>query len=224
MRREILAIISSMPPLPPLFIPINFTMDKKMNAISICNAALMKLGASPIVGFDDSSPESMVVAKLYPVIKQGLLSSHIWGFATRTTILAPLNVTQVNGDKNNNMAPYRHQLPVDFLRVINVFTRHLGENSTIRYEIHERAIVSQYADIMLKYIADIDDKNLPPFFVQPLVARLAAEFCMPITDSTTRMQALYNIATKELQKARGIDAQQETPAILSSQILLEGRG
>ncbi|MHA1597621.1 MAG: hypothetical protein ACTSV1_02780, partial [Alphaproteobacteria bacterium] len=51
----------------------------------------------------------------------------------------------------------------------------------------------------------------PPFFDQVLIQRLSAEFCIPLTESTSRSEVLYKLAEAEFRRAKTIDAQQDTP-------------
>src|SRR3954453_17138704 len=51
----------------------------------------------------------------------------------------------------------------------------------------------------------------PVFFVQALVARLAAEFCVPLTEGTARAAELMQLAEVDLRRARLADSQQATP-------------
>ena len=68
--------------------------------------------------------------------------------------------------------------------------------------------------------AEID---FPPFFDQALITRLAAEFCIPLTESTSRSEVLFRLADQEFQRAKTIDAQQETPGSIEDYSLVEVR-
>jgi hypothetical protein len=52
---------------------------------------------------------------------------------------------------------------------------------------------------------------LQHFFVSALVARLAAEFCLPLTENSSRAERLSRLAEDELRLARLVDSQQHTP-------------
>ncbi|MBI5164416.1 MAG: hypothetical protein HY985_11000, partial [Magnetospirillum sp.] len=53
-----------------------------LSAIALCSRALLKLGAGTIASFDEGTAESEVSANLYPPLRDALLSSHPWNFAT----------------------------------------------------------------------------------------------------------------------------------------------
>ena len=78
--------------------------------------------------------------------------------------------------------------------------------------------------MVLTYIFRPLESEFPPFFDQVLIARLAAEFCIPLTDSTTRTKALLDMADKELRQARTIDAQQDTITVIDDYPLIGVRG
>ena len=75
----------------------------------------------------------------------------------------------------------------------------------------------------MTYIFRPAEIDFPPFFDQALIARLAAEFCIPLTESTSRADALYRLADQALQRAKTIDAQQETPGRIDDFSLVEVR-
>ena len=55
------------------------------------------------------------------------------------------------------------------------------------------------------------------------MARLAAEFCLPLTESATRATALYQLADQEFRRARLIDGQQDTRSGFERFSLIEAR-
>jgi hypothetical protein len=60
--------------------------------------------------------------------------------------------------------------------------------------------------------------------VAALVARLAAEFCLPLTENTTRADLLARLAEAELRVARRADSQQASATALGSFPLISVRG
>jgi len=61
--------------------------------IDICNLALLRLGTrSSISSLSENSTEAMTCALLFPVVRDGLLARHHWGFASRRTALADLGL------------------------------------------------------------------------------------------------------------------------------------
>jgi hypothetical protein len=58
---------------------------------------------------------------------------------------------------------------------------------------------------------------------QALVARLAAEFCIPLTENSSRAEVLFRLAESELRLARLIDSQQDTPKAIEDFTLTGAR-
>lgn len=76
----------------------------------------------------------------------------------------------------------------------------------------------------MTYVYRPDESAYPPYFDQALIAKLAAEFTIPVTESTSRAEAMFRMAEREYERARQIDAQQDTPAALQSFPLVDVRG
>ncbi len=178
--------------------------------IEICNMALAKLGITQIESINDNNMQSLTIKSLYPMIKDAVLSSYTWSFATLENQL-------IQSTSNEKL----YHLPEDFLRAVKTF--HTNTKNHVNYDIQGNYIVCDVSDISLQSIAPIAEENFPPYFLQALIARLAADFCLPLIDSTSRSESLYKIAEIELQKARGLDNQQLPPQTLTSNILLGGR-
>ena len=60
-------------------------------------------------------------------------------------------------------------------------------------------------------------------YYESLIARLAAEFCLPLTESTSRAEFLMKIADEEFKKSKLVDAQQERPKAIEDFTLVEVR-
>ena len=56
-----------------------------------------------------------------------------------------------------------------------------------------------------------------------LIAQLSAEFCIPVTESTSRSNAMAKNAKAEFIRARQIDAQQDSPNRLEHFNLIDVR-
>ena len=67
------------------------------------------------------------------------------------------------------------------------------------------------------------EEDFPPFFDKVLIAHLAAEFCIPLTDSTSRWESLRKAAESELKQARLINAQEVTAPRIDDFVLVETR-
>ncbi len=187
-----------------------------LSAIALCSRALLKLGARPIAGFDEGTAEAEIAANLFPSIRDALLSAHGWSFASAQARL-PLLEQQPTADYTNSF-----QLPVDFLRAMSAGTGATGRGTQFR--IFDKQLQSNAHEIYLTYIYRPAEVDFPPFFDQLLIARLSAEFCIPVTESTSRAEMLYRLAETEFRRAKLIDAQQDTPLAVEDFPLITVRG
>lgn len=191
-----------------------------LTAIALCSRALLKLGAATITSFDDGTAEAEVAANLYPVVRDATLSAHPWNFAT-----GQASLPQLAADPAAEFA-HAYQLPADFLRALSVGGGPVGPGTRARgtpYRILEDRLHADTSTAVLTYIFRPDESGFPPFFDHLLIARLAAEFCLPLTESTSRAELLQKLANEALRQARLIDAQEETPARIESYPLIEVR-
>lgn len=186
-----------------------------LTSIALCSRALLKTGCRSITSFDDGTAEAEVAGNLYESIRDALLSAYPWSFATAQATLPRLEAEPVAD------YAYAYQLPADFLRALSAGA---GRGRGLDYRIHERRLHTNATEVVLTYIFRPLESEFPPFFDQVLIARLAAEFCIPLTDSTTRSDALLKVAKSEFAQARTIDAQQDTILVIDDYPLIGARG
>jgi hypothetical protein len=187
-----------------------------LNDIGLCSRALIRLGAQPISSFADGSAEAEICNALYPQARDALLSSYGWNFATGQIELTKLDETAI-GELKDVFA-----LPNDFLRALS------AGNGAVSYGLDYRIMRGKlYANsdqVVLTYIFRADESESPEFFNSVLISRLAAEFCIPLTENTSRFETLTRLAETEFSRARQLDAQQDRPQKLRSFPLTDVRG
>ncbi|MBC8337139.1 MAG: hypothetical protein H8E39_00470 [Alphaproteobacteria bacterium] len=186
-----------------------------LSSIALSSRALLKLGADTIASFDEGTAEAEIAANLYPSTRDALLSGHPWSFATAQADLPRLTAEPVAD------FDYAFQLPADFLRALSAGPS--GRGRGITYRIVESRLHANYPDVVLSYIFRPTETEFPPFFDQTLIARLAAEFCIPLTESTSRSESLHKLADGEFRRAKMIDSQQDTPGRIEDFSLVEVR-
>jgi len=188
-----------------------------LTGIQMCARALLAIGCEPIGSFDDGTAEAEVAGMLYAGVRDALVSAYPWSFATAQRALAEVAATPVADFAR------AYQLPDDFLRALSVGTTGTARGRGIAYRIHERRIHTDAAGVVLTYVFRPDSRTFPPFFDQALIMRLAAEFCLPLTENTSRAELQAKLAQSEFQRAKSIDAQQQTPNRFEDFSLLEVR-
>lgn len=184
----------------------------------LCSRALLKIGANTISSFDEGTVEAEVAGNLYDSARDTVLSAHPWSFATGQTTLGKLDASP--------LADFDHayQLPTDFLRALSLGETSLETGRGAPYRIHERRIHTNTDGVILTYIFRPDESTFPPFFDTALIARLAADFCMPLTENTARTDALFKMAEIEFRRAKLTDSQQQTPVGFEDFTLIPARG
>jgi len=187
-----------------------------LSALVLCSRALLKIGAQPVTSFDEGTAEAEVAANLYPSVRDAMLSSHPWSFAMGQMDLPRLLEVP--------HADYSHafQLPADFLRVLSAGCGGAGRG--LLYRLQEQRLHTNAAQVTLTYVFRPEESEFPPFFASALVTRLAAEFCIPLTESTSRAELLHRLADAELRNARRTDSQQNTAQALQDFPLIMARG
>ena len=190
-------------------------MDATMTDVEICSMALLKLGASPIQSFDDSSVEAELAASLYPSLRDAVLVSHPWEFSLAESRL------ETDPDPAEGGFAFAFRLPADLLRSLTAGPP--GHPRGTVFKVSGLRLLCDRGDVTLVYQRRIPADLYPPHFVQALVARVAAELCIPLTESTSRSQALQSLAQAELRHARLIDSQHAAPTIVEDFPLLSVR-
>jgi hypothetical protein len=187
-----------------------------LTALILCSRALLKLGAQTIASFDEGTAEAEVAANLYPSVRDALLSCHPWSFATGQATLPRLDATPA--------ADFRHafQLPPSLLRVVSAGGPGRGEG--LLYRIQENRLHTDAPQVTLSWIFRPEESAFPPFFAAALIARLAAEFCLPLTENASRADILHRLAEQELRHARSLDSQQASVRAIRDFPLINARG
>ncbi|HNQ91701.1 MAG TPA: hypothetical protein PKI93_02095 [Alphaproteobacteria bacterium] len=186
-----------------------------LSDIGLCSRALVKIGAHPIASFSDGTASSEIAGLLYDSVRDAVLSSYGWSFATGQVTLTRLTTAPAADYQ------YAYQLPNDFLRAISAGYPARGRG--LSYRIQGRQLHINAEEVLLTYIYRPVEETFPPYFDMALIARLAAEFCIPLTENVSRSEVLSKLAEQEFTRARQIDAQQDSPNRIESFSLIDAR-
>lgn len=184
-----------------------------MSEVSIANSALAKMGeyaVGRITAFTDGTRPANIAGEQFDKIRDDLLRSHPWNFATKRLMLA----------RSANTPPfqysYQYPIPSDFLRALIVSDNTSG-SSGIDYRMgyddtDGRVFMTNAPQLYLVYVAKITNTGYwPPDFQEAMAFRLAAEFAIPLTQST----GLYTIMMQEfrdaLAAAKSTDGMEDNP-------------
>ena len=166
-----------------------------LTAVQIASQALVRLGALPISDFAEPVLEARTAAALYPTLRDTLIARHAWRFATAEAPLDPVDEAPLPG--------FAHvfRLPADFLNALAVNGGREREWRLAAGHLHAHP-----SEVRLAYLFRADEAAFPPWFEDALAARLAAEFCLPVTENASRAETLARHAETALRRARRTDA------------------
>ena len=164
--------------------------------IDIASNALLLIGDSPINSFTEPGAGATVANAVYYDTKRMLLSDHPWTFALKEQYLNRLS--QQPDDETNYT--YAFQLPGELIRILAILPHS-------NYTIVGSLLYSNETVLLARYIYDVEESQLPPHFIKALEYKLAADFAVSITESTTKSEFYERKYLQQLGAARTIDSQ-----------------
>jgi hypothetical protein len=182
-----------------------------LSDVDLCARAMLLIGAQPIQSFEDGTVEASVAAGFYAVVREGLLGCHPWNFAIRIEDLARL-VEAPGSDY-----AYAFQLPQDVVRILSI--GRAGWDRGIPYRRVGQTVETDAEAVTLRYVGIPEETSFPAYFQLALIMALAEAFVLPLTESTTRWVEMGKAAERQLSRARLIDAQEDTPEQMATDIL-----
>jgi hypothetical protein len=170
----------------------------------VVNVAMRLIGQNPIVSLSDGSANANTADDIYTEVRDDLLRSHPWNFATKRVQLARSSTDPAFE------FDYAYVLPSDWLRTISVHDNDAG-HGTVLYRTEQVAsqnvIVSSSDAIYLRYVAVVEDPNfMSADFRRTLSLSLARDLAIPIASSASMRDQYSTEAARALARARSADA------------------
>ncbi len=173
--------------------------------VSICNMALISLGADTIASLTEDSENARKLNAVYDYLRDEELRSFPWNFAIRWATLAQLDETPTNDFS------YTYQLPRDPL-CLKVIRLKGDDQIDYDYRIENGKLYTDLDGVTIEYIAQITDATtFDSNFVVSFSARLAAELAYAITGSAEVAKAKWEEYSFKMKRARSIDSQEGKP-------------
>lgn len=171
------------------------------NDNDIVNRALLKLGQETVIDLTEDNERARAANALYNSVRDTLLSTYRWNFATKRAILEACELTPAFGFK------YQYDLPSDFLRLISL--PDAPDNARDNYAIEQQHILTDYeSPLKIIYTARVTRANLfPPYFIEAFSCRLAYELCDRLKQDVSRKNVLmqeYEMTIREAKKSNAI--------------------
>lgn len=197
--------------------------------LSICSDALISLGASPLSSFTEGTDAAQACDRLYPDLKNTLLSTYVWSWTLAKIQLARLSATPINEWK------YAYQMPGDHLTgALAVFETDGTDQRSVRYgwEIYGNELVTNMETVFIDYQQTISEAKMPNYFVRLLRTALAAELAIVITDQSAKADYFRALAYGSpgengrgglIREAMNIDARGQSTQIIEDYSLIQVR-
>lgn len=178
----------------------------------VANSALLKLGSDTIASLAEDTKPGRMVNALFDLLRDEMLRSHPWNFATTRLELEP------SEDAPDFEFTYKFDLPDECLRLLKIY------NNTARYQVEGHSILSD-SDLMdITYIQVMDDPTFwDSLFLEAFATRLAAEIAYGLTGSPALQGKLLDDFNMKLRVAKQIDAQENFNDPFTATELLDAR-
>jgi hypothetical protein len=169
----------------------------------IANVALRLVGGTRITSLTQATPNANAVNDIYDEIRDDMLE-YPWNFATQRVELAQLSATPAFG------FDFAYALPANWAYTISVHDNDAG-HGTIDYReeqlSNQKVLATDRTTVFLTYVKKETDPNLmPASFRLALASALARNLAIPLANSNVLEDQLSKRATKDLAKAKSIDA------------------
>ncbi len=197
--------------------------------LSICSDALILLGAAPLSSFTEGTDSAQACDRLYPDLKNTLLSTYQWSWTLKKEQLARLSTAPTNEWK------YAYQMPGDMLSgVLAIFETSGTTERPLRYgwEIYGDQVYTNLETAYIDYQAAISESKMPNYFVRLLRTALASELAIVVTDQASKADyfrgqvygsPIENGRGGMMREAMNIDARGQATQIVEDYALIQAR-
>ena len=180
--------------------------------VAIANSALTKLGAPIITDLTEDSKEARLCSARIYEVRDIILRTHPWNFATKRVILAPLVDSPVFGYN------FAFNLPTDWLRTVAIYPE--SED----YKMEDGKILANVNELELVYIYRVTNPALIDSLCAEVIAcYLAYDIAYALLQTGQVQEQLYKLYEEKLRQAKSIDAKEDPARELEANLFLESR-
>lgn len=176
---------------------------------AIANQALRLLKANRITSLTDGSNNANAANDVFAEVREELLRSHNWNFATKRQQLAQLSAVPVFE------FDHAYGLPSDWVRTVSVHDNDAGAGTVLyrEEEFNDQGVILSSADeLWIRYIYRVTDANrMPADFRTAFAYALALAIPGVPNLSAAREERLEQRATQRLRRAKHSDALGSAP-------------
>jgi len=157
------------------------------------------VGARRITSLNEDSVEARLCLDFYDNVRDEMLRSHPWKFATKRAALV-----EVANEEPAFGFDHYFQLPTDCIRVLKVE----GDES-LPWTVEGTYLLTDDETATIKYVARITQVGMfDPGFTQALTLKLAYKLSFPLVQSTTLRQSLMVEYNDAIRTARSFNGQE----------------
>ena len=188
-------------------------MTTPASETTISNAALVALGERRITSLEDNSKNAKLLKERFPEVRDDLLRSYTWSFATKRARLATVKAPLWGFDN-------AYQLPNDCLRLIAC-----NNPAEEQYRVEGRQVVTDIGpELEIEYTSAVTDvSQMDVLFREALAAKLALDLAEAVTGSTAKVKELGETFKTKLRAARTPDSQEQSVRVLEASNWLDAR-
>jgi hypothetical protein len=164
---------------------------------SICNKALRKLGANPLMNVDTDNTKPATLCKAsYDDVLQEVLRMHNWNFAVfRQSLVLDASGSPIYEFSNRFILP-----------TIPIFIRLLSVENNIEFRLENNFLLTNESAVNIRFIGKETDPNkYDSLFIECFAARLAYEIGYSVTSDETRIARTKQDLAESLSLARERD-------------------
>lgn len=174
--------------------------------VSICNSALIKLGAERISSLTDDNKRARLCNEQYAKIRDDFLRAHPWNFAVARKELG-LSATFTPAFEYD----YAFVIPSDVLRILAVDFNLGPAIGEIPWAVEVddtgvKHLVTNSSTAKIKYIKRVLEARFDDNFAELLSTKLAADLAYAITQSTSIAELLDKKFREKMREVRSLDA------------------
>lgn len=191
--------------------------------LDICNMALAQLGQAPISALEQNEERARRCRLFYDPVRQEVLRTHNWAFATAEADLALLDAEE------SKMDGYMYAYPQDCLFLRKVFTagniaHPVSFKELYRKDQQARVIICQAPQARAEYTRDVRDSSVfDPAFVKAFSLALAADLALTLSADPTLSQRILQKYTLALEEARRSNMTENFEQYTGQSVFVESR-
>lgn len=182
------------------------------DAIKLCNAAAVMLGAGVIQSLDDNTDLSRIFANLYERKKLALMSKYPWNFLSDVFYLSRDATAQPQGYKYSYVIPGAALAGAPHA-VFSYQGQKLGSKA---YRVRGNRVVTDYPELWAELVINRPESEWPEYFQELMIHTIAADAALAITDQ-------QSIADRHEAKAFGTPGEDGWGGLMGAAMLLDSQ-